>query len=122
MIRSFTDLEAWKVSHKLTLIVYRLTKEYPREEMFSLISQSRRAASSIGANIAEGFGRNTRKDKIHFYTMAKGSLTELQNHLLLARDLGYVRAADHAAFEEQVTFAIRLITGLERSAPNKLQT
>lgn len=119
MIRNFTDLEAWQVSHRLTLFVYKLTKSYPREEIFSLVSQSRRAASSVGANIAEGFGRNTRKDKVHFYTMARGSLTELQNHLLLARDLKYISVAEYDSFNESAVFATRLIGGLERSAPDK---
>src|SRR3989344_4772407 len=89
------------------------------KKVSSLTNQSRRAAASVGANIAEGFSRNTKKDKVHFYTIARGSLTELQNHILLARDLGYVAAADIAEIMKSSEWTVRLIAGLERSASDK---
>lgn len=90
-IQSFTDLEVWQEAHKLVLLVYELTKNFPREETFGLISQLRRAAVSITSNIAEGFSRFSYKEKIQFYSMALGSLTESQNQLLIARDIGYLK-------------------------------
>ncbi|MDD5626597.1 MAG: four helix bundle protein [Patescibacteria group bacterium] len=78
-IKSFTDLDAWKEGHKLVLMVYEITKKFPKEEMFGLVSQMRRCVVSITSNIAEGFSRQTYKDKICFYSRAQGSVTELQN-------------------------------------------
>jgi len=89
-IRAFTDLNVWQEGHSLVLKIYKATKSFPREETYSLIDQMRRAASSITSNIAEGFGRQTIKDKIHFYYLAKGSLTELENQILIAKDVGYL--------------------------------
>ncbi len=120
MIRTFTDLEAWRCAHKIALSVYKFTKKYPREEIFALTSQSRRAAVSVGANLAEGFSRNTRKDKIHFYTMARGSLIELENHIILARDLGYIIPALCSEVLNEAEWVIKLIAGLERSAADKM--
>lgn len=119
MIRNFSDLEAWKQAHLIALSIYKITKEYPRDEIFALTSQSRRAASSVGANIAEGFSRNTKKDKVHFYTMARGSMTELQNHAILARDLGYLSSDACSDFLRNSEWTIKLISGLERSAVDK---
>ena len=89
-IKSFTDLNAWKKSHDLVLGVYKITKEFPKEEQFGLINQIRRAVVSITSNIAEGFSRSSYADKSRFYSMSLGSLTETQNQLLIARDLGYI--------------------------------
>ena len=119
MIRNFSDLEAWQQAHQIALAVYKITQKYPRDEIFGLTSQSRRSATSIGANIAEGFSRNTKKDKVHFYAMARGSLTELQNHIILARDLGYVTADICSDFLKNSEWTIRLITVLARSASDK---
>src|SRR3989344_6564204 len=81
-IRSFTDLVAWKEAHNLAVSIYKVTDEFPGKEIYSLTDQMRRSATSIGSNIAEGFSRQSRKEKLQFYYTAKGSLTELQNHLL----------------------------------------
>ena len=89
-ITSFRDLEAWKKGHKLVLEIYRITRDFPKSEIFGLVSQMRRCAVSITSNIAEGFSRNSSKEKIQFYAQARGSLTELQNQLLIARDVGYI--------------------------------
>ena len=87
-IQSFTDLDVWKNAHALYVAVYRVTKGFPREELFGLTSQIRRAALSVSSNIAEGFGRRSDADKIHFYVISRGSLFEVQNQLLAARDVG----------------------------------
>src|SRR3989338_3475802 len=89
-IKSFTNLIAWKESHRLVLMIYKLTKNFPKEEMFGLINQMRRASVSISSNIAEGFSKNSLIEKNRFYSMARGSTLELQNQLLIARDIGYV--------------------------------
>ena len=78
-ITSITDLKGWDKGHELVLIIYKLTEKYPKEEIFGLTNQSRRCAVSITSNIAEGFSRSTWKDKMHFYGISQGSLTELQN-------------------------------------------
>lgn len=89
-ITSFTQLIVWQKGHKFALDIYAITKDFPKEELFGLTSQIRRAVVSITSNIAEGFGRQSYKDKARFYILAFGSLTEVQNQLLLARDLNYL--------------------------------
>lgn len=86
-IKEFTDLVVWQEGHKLVLLVYEQTNMYPKSESYSLVDQMRRAAVSITSNVAEGFGRHTYKEKIQFYYMAQGSLTELKNHILISKDL-----------------------------------
>ena len=89
MLQRFEQLEVWKKSHSLVLAVYRLTASFPPEEKFGLISQMRRSAVSIPANIAEGFKRVSLKDKSHFYNISQGSLEELRYYFILSHDLGY---------------------------------
>ncbi len=96
-IRSFEDLEAWKLAHALALEVYRASGGFPPAERFGLVPQIRRAAVSVSANLAEGFGRATPADKARCYTIASGSLEEVGCFLLLARDLGWLPAA-HSLF------------------------
>ena len=85
----FEDLEVWKKAHKLVLDTYRITRDFPAEERFGLVSQMRRSAISIAANIAEGFKKRTLKDKSNFYNISQGSLEELRYYLILSTDLGY---------------------------------
>src|SRR3989344_1181236 len=108
-IQSFTDLKVWQESHKLVLLVYRSTKNFPKEELFALTSQMRRAAVSITSNIAEGFARQGFKEKLQFYCIAVGSLTELQNQLLIAKDLNYINKAEFEGIAEQATSAHKLL-------------
>lgn len=115
-IHSFRDLVAWQEAHALALRVYKITKRYPADEKFGLVNQSRRAAVSISSNVAEGFGRFSSKDKHHFYSMSKTSLAELQNQLILAKDLEYMSGI---VFEELYSHSEKvgsLIKGLMRSA------
>ena len=111
-IRHFTDLEAWKESHQLALDVYQETKLFPKDEMFGLTNQMRGAAVSVGSNIAEGFSRNTAKDKSRFYSVARGSATELESQLLLARDIGYLNVDAFNMLQERLNKVGRLTTGL----------
>jgi len=89
MAQTFEDLVVWQKAHQFVLSVYRLTKVFPKEEVYGLSSQFRRAAVSIAANIAEGFKKRGKADKLRFLNIAQGSLSECYYYLLLTRDLGY---------------------------------
>lgn len=86
----FEDLEVWKKAHKLVLGIYKLTRDFPKEEKFGLVSQMRRAVVSVPANLAEGFKKQSLRDKSNFYNIAQGSVEELRYYLILAKDLNYV--------------------------------
>jgi four helix bundle protein len=109
---NFTDLVAWQESHRLYVDIYRVTKSFPKDELFGLTSQIRRAALSVTSNLAEGFGRSSALDKVHFYTMSRGSLYEVQNQLIAARDTYLLAEPDFTALLEQSQLAKRLIIGL----------
>lgn len=111
-IKSFTDLNAWKEGHKLVIMIYHVTKRFPREEIFALISQMQRAAVSITSNIAEGFGRQTYKEKVQFYYQSQGSLVELKNQILISKDIGYLSKEDFDNLVYQVNIAHQLLQGL----------
>ncbi|MEK7508228.1 MAG: four helix bundle protein [Patescibacteria group bacterium] len=115
-IRSFTDLDAWKEGHKLVLMIYKVTKDFPKEEMFGLVSQVRRCAVSITSNIAEGFSRWSYKEKAQFYSIALGSVTELQSQLLIARDVGYVSNEKFNEIAERTIKVHKIINGLIKSS------
>jgi four helix bundle protein len=91
-IEKFEDLEVWKKAHKVVIEIYNVTKQFPNEEKFGLASQMRRAATSIAANIAEGFKRRTPSDKANFYNISQSSLEELRYYLILSKDLGYLQS------------------------------
>jgi four helix bundle protein len=93
-VRNHHELRVWEVSMELALDVYRLTSEMPAEERFGLMGQIRRSAGSIPANIAEGAGRSSAADFARFLSIARGSLAELETHLLLAEQLGYIIRSD----------------------------
>jgi len=111
-IKSFTDLNAWKEGHFLVLLIYKATKIFPKDELFGLVSQMRRAAVSITSNIAEGFSRNSYKEKIQFYYLAQGSITELQNQLLIAKDVGYINKSKFKEIAEQSVKVQKITNGL----------
>ena len=87
-VRSYRDLLVWQRAMDVAIATYALTRNYPRDELFSLTSQSRRAAASIAANIAEGYGRSTKPAYLNFLRIAQGSLKELETHLILAERIG----------------------------------
>lgn len=101
-MQDFRNLEVWKLAHELTLEVYRLTKAFPADERFGLTSQLRRAAASIAANLAEGCARGSDADFGRFVQMALGSTSEVDYHLLLARDLGYIDVETHKLLEPNI--------------------
>ena len=114
-IQSFTDLIAWKKAHALAVSIYKLTDKFPQRETYSLTDQMRRSATSISSNIAEGFSRQSKKEKIQFYYTSKGSLTELQNQLLIARDVGYLVKEEFNSIAQQSIEVSKLINGLIKS-------
>lgn len=89
-VKSFRDLKIWQEGHALALQVYRVSTRFPREEMYGLTSQLRRAAASVPANLAEGVGRRTTREFINFLCIARGSLQEVDYFLQLAKELGYL--------------------------------
>lgn len=111
-IKSFTDLEAWKEGHKLVVLLYKETDSFPQKEIFALTNQMRRCVVSITSNIAEGFSRQSYKEKIQFYCIAQGSLTELQNQLLIARDVGFLSKEKFKSLAEQSVVVHRIMSGL----------
>lgn len=111
-IKSFTDLIAWQENHKLVILIYKITKSFPQEETYSLVDQMRRAAVSITSNIAEGFGRQTYKDKVHFYYQAQGSLVELKNQIIIAKDVGYLNKEEFGDLIFQADIGHKLLQGL----------
>lgn len=115
LIKNFTDLVAWQESHKLVLEIYKITKSFPSEERFSLIDQLRRAAVSITSNIAEGFGRQGVKEKIQFLHLSLGSCFEVENQIIIAKDLGYIGNHDFVLLKESIQSSSRLINGFIRS-------
>ncbi len=111
-IKTFKDLDVWKEGHKLVLSIYKVSKSFPKEELFGLTSQMRRAAVSITSNIAEGFGRSSYKDKNNFYQMAFGSITELRNQLIIAKDVEYIGLSDFDAIDSQAMLVEKICRGL----------
>ncbi len=111
-IKSFTDLKAWKESHRLVVDIYKETRDFPKSEMYGLTNQIRRSAVSITSNIAEGFGRQRMKEKIQFYYLAQGSLIELKSQLLIARDIKYLKEDDFKNLAKQANKAHALLQGL----------
>ena len=118
-IQKFTQLTAWKESHKLVLLTYQTTNRFPAKEKFVLVPQMNRCVISISSNIAEGFTRQGNKEKIQFYYMAKASLTELENQLIIANDLGYVSKDNFQLLTKQFELVGKLITGLIRSIKSR---
>ena len=92
-VRSYKDLLVWQRAMDIAVATYELSRRYPRDELFGLTSQSRRAAASIAANIAEGYGRASRPTYAHFLRIAQGSLKELETHLILAERVGVAPVA-----------------------------
>jgi four helix bundle protein len=111
-VRDFKDLRVWAKAHSLTIDVYKATRQFPKEELFGITSQMRRAASSIGANIAEGTGRKSDGELTRFLHIARGSAAELEYHLLLAHDLDLLSEGAHSLLAKQTDEVQRMLTSL----------
>jgi len=99
-MRNYRDLQVWAKAHSLTLDLYKISRAFPREEMYGLTAQLRRAAASIGANLAEGCGRRTSSELARFVRIAMGSASELDYHLLLSHDLEFMEETISSAQAE----------------------
>jgi four helix bundle protein len=108
-IRTFTDLIVWQEAHRLVLTIYKITKKFPKEEMYGLVSQMRRAVVSITSNIAEGFSRRSYKEKTQFYYTALGSLTEVKSQLLIAKDVKYIKKIEFEKIDNQIIDVHKLL-------------
>lgn len=116
---NFRDLKVWDKAHALVLVCYEVTKPFPREEIFGLVSQIRRAASSIPANIAEGCGRRGNAELHRFLQMAMGSASELEYHLLLSKDLVYLKTDKYEQIQPQVEEVKRMLAALIRKVDSE---
>ena len=96
-MKDFKELKVWSKAHELTVAIYRLTRTFPRDEIYGLTSQERRSTASIGANIAEGCGRHSDGELARFLQIARGSASETEYHLLLAKDLRFLSEATTVA-------------------------
>jgi four helix bundle protein len=119
-MRNYRNLKVWERSHALTLAVYKSTQCFPAEERFGLTSQIRRSCSSIPANLAEGCGRRSDGEMARFIQIAMGSGAELSYHLLLSRDLGFLRGAEYTALEAELSGIMRMLSGLSQKLRNAL--
>src|ERR1700737_2933025 len=114
-MRDYTKIEAWRLADDLTVAVYERTRSFPKEEMHALTSQLRRASYSVPANIVEGSSRESKKDYLHFLYIARGSLSETQYFIHLARRLGYLSADEADALRERTKVAFACLHGLIRA-------
>lgn len=115
-IRDFTDLIVWKKAHQLVLSIYIICQKFPKSEIWGLTSQMQRAAVSVTSNIAEGFARRSKKEKLQFYFTALGSLSELLSQLMVCRDLEYITPTEFEKIEQQITEVRKLLNGLIKSS------
>lgn len=114
-VASWQDLGVWRHAHSLVLMVYALAKEMPQDERFRLTDQLCRAAMSVPTNIVEGKSRSSVKEYLQFLAIARGSLEEVKHLLLLGKDLGYVRDAQHVQMTSECETVGRMLNGLMRS-------
>ena len=111
-IKSFEQLRVWEKAQEIAVDVYRITKPFPESEKFGITSQIRRSSASISANIAEGFGRSTTKDKARFYDIAYGSLLETKNFIHLAKRLDYIDDEIKSAINSEITICQKQLNAL----------
>jgi four helix bundle protein len=121
-INRFSDLTVWQKAHELTLATHRLTENFPRWEQFGIVSQLRRSASSVSANIAEGFGRRTTKELLRYLQISRGELEETRYFLILSRDLGHISPVDFEHMDGRCNSVGQLINALGRSLKNRLNS
>ena len=114
------DLRVWQQSIEMVTSIYLMTKTFPKEELFGLVSQLRRAAISVPSNIAEGYARGTEREKLHFLRMSSGSMSEVETQLLLSLNLGYVGQEMFDELSEKVTTVWKQLNALISSIKKKM--
>jgi four helix bundle protein len=122
MVRTFRDLVVWQKAMELVTEIYRMTQKLPKEEMFGLISQLRRAAVSVPSNIAEGQGRLTEKEFRQFLGNARGSLSEVETQIIIAKNLGYLDESDFKSLSTMIAEVGRVLNGLISSVISEKRT
>ncbi|MCX7940991.1 MAG: four helix bundle protein [Endomicrobia bacterium] len=122
MIKSFKDLNVWQKAHRLVLDIYQLTNKFPKEEKFGLVSQIRRAAVSVVANIAEGFRKRSNKEKVNFYTYSQSSLDEVEYYIILCRDLNFITEDEKQKIDKEIQEIASMLGGLIKIIKNKKST
>jgi four helix bundle protein len=115
---SFESIIAWQKAHQFTKMVYLVTKDFPEDERFGLTSQFRRAAVSIGANIAEGYKKLSKVDKLRFFNISQGSLAECMNYIILSRDIGYMDDSDYNILHKMAEEVARLLSAYSNGVIN----
>lgn len=118
-ITSFKQLRTWQKARELAVSIYKASESFPSTGRYGLTSQIRRSATSVAANIAEGFSRAGQKDKAHFYTIALGSLTETLSHTYIATDLNFIKPEELGIIEEKVEVLHKMTNGLIKKAPGR---
>ena len=114
-IGNFKDIKAWKHGHDLVIEIYKITKLFPKEELFGLTAQMRRAITSVTANIAEGMGRYSYKDRVRFFYNSRGSLVEVENFIFVAKEIGYLNKKDFNKLDIKVNETKKILQGLINS-------
>ena len=120
-MRNYRDLQVWAKAHSLTLEIYRVSRAFPRDEMYGLTAQVRRAASSVGANLAEGCGRQTDNELARFVRIALGSASELDYHLVLCRDLGLLQDSQYEGIAKELTIVRKMLASLRNAIERKTE-
>jgi four helix bundle protein len=120
-MRNYRELQVWEKAHVLTLRLYQLSRDFPREEIYGLRSQLRRAGSSIGANLAEGCGRRSSNELARFVRIAMGSASELDYHLLPCHDLGFINAEDFHRSSQDLTEVRKMLTSFLSSVEEQIR-
>ena len=119
---TFKDVLAWQKAHKFVLLTYKTTKQFPKEEVYGLTSQFKRAAISIAANIAEGYKKKGTKDKLRFFNISQGSLEECRYFILLSNDLNFINNQQEKELNESIEEASKLLNAYCKSILNSLNS
>ena len=122
MLKNYKELKVWQKAYHLCIEIYKITKDFPKEERYGLTSQIRRASVSVPSNIAEGYGRKTTREYIQALYVAYGSNCELETQILLSGDLGYIKPEDLEKLQGVLEDVERMLMGLIRSLENRHST
>jgi len=120
-VKTYRELQVWQKAHELVLVVFKMTERFPKSDQFGIVSQVRRSASSVAANIAEGFGRGTTKEFLRCLQIARGELEETRYFMYLGSDLGRITEEEFRNVNDECDSVGRLINAIGRSLRNRLE-